>query len=379
MKLVCRLVYFLAISVVVVVHNRSETLSSRAVRDVSSELEIIRSKHGLPGIAGVIVVEDQAVLEGASGVRKFGNESKVTVQDRFHAGSITKSMTATLAGLLVESGKIKWITTIEDVFGKTGMEIHSAYKSVTLEQLLSHRGGAPHEPPAELWMAAWREEGSYETQRLQFVRGLLAKEPTKTPGTEFVYSNQGYAIAGVMLETVAKMPWETLMREKIFQPLGMKSAAFGVPGVLGEMTEPWGHVFQSGQWIPKQADNPPAIGPAGTVHASVGDIARYAAIHLRGDRGLTTPILKPDSWKKLHQPTTGQDYALGWVVKESPWKRGKALWHNGSNTMFYMVVWVVPEDNMVAVVAVNAASPAARIGSEEAVTALVGLLKKDRL
>ncbi len=379
MKLVCRLVYFLVISVVVVVHNRSETPSSRVVRDVSSELESIRSKHGLPGIAGVIVVEDQAVLEGASGVRKFGHEAKVTVQDRFHAGSITKSMTATLAGLLVESGKIKWMTTIEDVFSKTGMEIHSAYKSVTLEQLLSHRGGAPHEPPAELWMAAWRKEGSYETQRLQFVRGLLAKEPAKTPGTEFVYSNQGYAIAGVMLETVAKMPWETLMSEKIFQPLGMKSAAFGVPGVLGEMTEPWGHVFQSDHWIPKQADNPPAIGPAGTVHASVGDIARYAAIHLRGDRGLTTPILKPDSWKKLHQPSPGQDYALGWVVKDSPWKRGKALWHNGSNTMFYMVVWMVPEDNMVAVVAVNAASPAARVGSEEAVTTLVGLLKKNRL
>lgn len=125
-----------------VVHNYSETLSFSSVRDASAELEIIRSKHGLPAIAGVVVRGDRAVFEGASGLRKFGHESKVTIHDRFHAGSITKSMTATLAALIVESGKIQWNTTIQDVFGKTEAEIHPNYRSVTLEQLLSHRGGA---------------------------------------------------------------------------------------------------------------------------------------------------------------------------------------------------------------------------------------------
>ena len=361
-----------------VVHNYSETLSFSSVRDASAELEIIRSKHGLPAIAGVVVRGDRAVFEGASGLRKFGYEAKVTIHDRFHAGSITKSMTATLAALIVESGKIEWNTTIQDVFGKTEAEIHPNYRSVTLEQLLSHRGGAPLEPPRELWQTAWRKNGTHENQRLHFVRGLLANGPVNTPGTQFLYSNQGYAIAGVMLENVTQTPWETLLQEKVFQPLAMKTGAFGVPGVLGAVDEPWGHEFKAEKWIPKQEDNPPAIGPAGTVHASVRDIARYATTHLRGDRGLQTPILNHGAWQKLHQAWQGQDYALGWVVKEGAWTRGKALWHNGSNTMFYMVVWVVPQENLVVVVAVTAGTAAARVGSEEAVSAMVELVRKNQ-
>ncbi len=358
--------------------GHAENLLPRRTHDASQEVESIRSKYALPAMAGAVVEGDQIVLAGAAGFRKLGHEAKVTLADRFHIGSVTKSMTATLAGTLVESGKIQWKTTIKDVFGKDGKGVHADYLNVTLEQLLSHRGGAPLAAPVNLWKTAWLKQGSHQDQRFQFVKGLLEMGPINPPDSQYIYSNQGYSIAGVMLEKVAEKPWEKLMQENIFSPLGISSAGFGVPGILGEVTEPWGHVEKDGKLVPIQNDNPPAIGPAGTVHASIPDIARYASMHLQGHRGTNTAMLKLATWKKLHQAVNGQDYALGWMVREGTWTRGKSLWHNGSNTMFYIVVWVVPHENIAVVVAANAANGPAKAGCEDAAALLVERVRRSK-
>src|SRR5690606_40734968 len=63
-------------------------------------------------------------------------------------------------------------------------------------------------------------------------------------------------------------------------------------------------------------------------------------------------LLKPASFKKLHTPV-GDDYAVGWMVLEREWAGGRALMHNGSNTMFYVVVWMAPDRNCAVIVATN--------------------------
>ena len=83
------------------------------------------------------------------------------------------------------------------------------------------------------------------------------------------------SIAGAMLEKLTGTPWETLMTNRLFRPLRMSSAGFGPPGTLGQVDEPWGHIRTFGRNRPDQDDNPPAIGPAGTVHCSLDDLARY--------------------------------------------------------------------------------------------------------
>ena len=65
----------------------------------------------------------------------------VTVNDKFHIGSVTKSMTATVAAMLIERGKISWTTTIGDSFPDLGDQLHPDYRPVTLEQLLAPRSG----------------------------------------------------------------------------------------------------------------------------------------------------------------------------------------------------------------------------------------------
>src|SRR5690242_19915267 len=197
------LIGIVLISLGAIVFVRGRDIKTAAIEysdPVSQMLETIREKHNFPALAAAVVVDGKIVATNAVGFRKSSGPERVTVDDRFHLGSVTKSMTATVAAMLVEQGKISWTTTIAETFPEFKSEIHPDYLGVTLEQLLSHRGGAPGNAPADLWLQAWAATGTAAEQRLAFVKGLLGRQPEAKLGTKFIYSNQGYAIAGVMLE-----------------------------------------------------------------------------------------------------------------------------------------------------------------------------------
>ena len=337
-------------------------------------LEKIRTARRLPALAAAVMQEGKMLAIEAVGVRKWGDPMPATAEDQWHIGSCTKSMTATLAAMLVEDGKIWWETKIGSVFPEWGDTMEPDWHNVTLEHLLAHRGGVPTEPPPNLWQNAWRAIGTPTEQRLDFVRGLLLRRPVAKPGEKMIYSNQGYAIAGAMLERAAGRPWELLLRERLFQPLGMTSAGFGAPGDVKKLDQPWGHRLNGVELVPVPpgpgADNPVAIGPAGTVHCSIGDLARYAAWQAQPIR-TTARILGPASFEKLHTPPAGGDYALGWVVAKRDWAGGTTLMHNGSNTMWFAVMWLAPVKNLALVAATNVGGKEAEKGCDEAVSALL--------
>lgn len=86
--------------------------------------------------------------------------------------------------------------------------------------------------------------------------------PECEPGKLYNYSNIGYILVGAVLEHISGKSWEDLITEKLFVPLGMNTAGFGPPQGSGQMC---GHVLSGQQWTPMpQADNPAALGPAGT-------------------------------------------------------------------------------------------------------------------
>ena len=342
-------------------------------RDISEELETIRNKHSLPGLAAAAVHKGELVALGATGVRKVGDKTPVTRDDKWHIGSCTKSMTATLAAMLVEDGVVKWTTTVGEAFPELKTRMKQPWGGVTLEQLLAHRSGAPGDPPEKLWREAYRGSGSPVQQRRAFVSGLLSEDPEAAPGTRFIYSNQGYAIAGAMLERLAKKPWEDLMRERVFGPLKLASAGFGTPAGRGKLNQPWGHSGDGAVLKPvppgPAADNPIAIAPAGLVHCSIGDFARYAGWHAH--RGRTKTLLSSESFSKLHQAAGDEEHAIGWMIAPRGWAGGNALSHAGSNTMWYAVMWVAPEKDAAFVAATNAGNNAARAACDQAVAALV--------
>ena len=157
-------------------------------------------------------------------------------------------------------------------------------------------------------------------------------------------------IAGSMAERVAGKSWEDLMQENLFQPLGMSSAGFGAPGSSGQVDQPWGHFKSDGDWVPVQTDNPEAIGPAGTVHSSFEDWAKFISLQLPMKE---TQILDRDALDFLASPIG--DYAAGWGVVQRDWANGATLNHSGSNNRWFTIAWIAPEINRAFVVGTNSA------------------------
>ncbi|MHC4923206.1 MAG: serine hydrolase domain-containing protein [Planctomycetota bacterium] len=344
------------------------------VRDVSALLTPHREAADIPGMAAAVITSKGLVARGVSGVRARGHDAKVTFEDRFHLGSCTKAMTATLIGTLVEDGKLSFDDTVGKTLGKAvGKELHADWKDVPLSLLLRNRGGAPADLRADgLWMRLWTHKGTPTEQRADLRDGVLKKAPAYPPGEKYVYSNAGFALAGHAAETVMGKPWEDLMRRRIFKPLGMKSAGFGAPGSTGKVDEPRGHRGESPVPPGPGSDNPAAIGPAGTVHASVGDWAKFIGEHLRGARG-EDGLLKAKTFKVLHSPAEGEGpaYAMGWSIRKREWAKGAALVHNGSNTMWYCLTWIAPERDLAVLVAGNRMGKAQRKATDAALFALV--------
>ncbi len=342
--------------------------------DWNAELEAIRKKHDVPALAAAAMVKTELLGAGAVGVRKLGDKTAVTLDDQWHIGSCTKSMTSTLAAMLVERGQIKWETTVGEIFPELRGTMDEQWQAVTLEQLLTHRAGAPHEPPPNLWRNAWARHGTPTEQREEFVRGLLLRRPESAPGTAFLYSNQGYSIAGAMIERVTGEPWEKLLQTMVFPVSLMNSAGFGAPASPGKLDQPWGHARTGEKLVPvapgPNADNPPAIGPGGTVHCSITEFVRYAAWHARGE-SLGSAALKRESFVKLHTPPAGGEYACGWAVAPRPWADGNALMHAGTNLMFYAVMWIAPAREAAFVAATNCPGEPAEQACDEAVAAMI--------
>jgi CubicO group peptidase (beta-lactamase class C family) len=335
----------------------------------------ILTRHKLPGMVAALVEGERTVGLGATGVRRRGSPEKVTVDDRFHIGSCTKSMTATLCATLVEQGRLSWDTSLSQAFPKLAEKMHRDYRSVTLEQLLTHRGGLPGDLSHGWLLGLLRLHTGTPTEARQFLlESVVTRPPAAMPGTKYIYSNAGYAIAGHTAETAVGRPWEALLEERLFHPLGMSTAGFGAPGKEGLLDEPRGHASSGKPVEPGPfADNPVAIAPAGTVHCSIEDWAKYIVLHLRGGQG-KSEFLKPETFKKLHTPV-GDDasprYAMGWLAAERDWGGGTVLTHAGSNTMWFAVVWLAPKRDFAVLVACNQGGDQATKACDEAAGAVI--------
>ena len=337
--------------------------------DLRALLESVRAEYKLPAMAAAIVMGERVFASDAVGVRKLGSDVPVKVTDKFHIGSCTKSFTATLAAMLVEDGKLRWDTKIIDVFPT--VPVNAALQGVTIDQLLAHRSGIRGDLNDADMDRYVHTAMKPMDQRSEVMAKLLPEAPENTPGSTFSYSNLGVTVAGSMIEHLVGKPWEQLVSDRIFKPLGMKSAGFGAPAKPGEVDQPWGHLAtDAGAYEPvppgPEADNPPAIGPAATVHSSVLDLAKYAEFYLNAAKGQSS-LLTKQSFDRLASDPYGQNYGLGWLVVERSWTKGPALTHGGSNTMFYTVIWIAPGQDFAIIVATNAGGDNAKLAADKVV------------
>ena len=339
--------------------------------DAAKVAREVRPRHKVPALVCAVVTKDGGVHAiGADGVRRAGEDAAVTADDRMHLGSCTKAFTATLAAVLVADGKSRWDSTVGEVFGDSVAEMDAAWKPVTLEQLLRHRGGAPSQADPAAWEAAWGCTDSPQACRAAFVARTLQVAPVKV-GT-YAYSNQGYAIAGRMLELAAAGDaYETLLATRVLAPLGIARFGFGVPTKL-EPASPVGHTEEL---APREIDNPNAIAPAGTLHMPLGVWAKFIAFHL----GAKAPPALEGAARELPRLQARSPEApfeaLGWKSAVRPWG-GRVLTHAGSNSMWYCVAWLAPEKGFAVLAATNQGGDAAAKACDEACAALIGAVAR---
>ncbi|HTV63719.1 MAG TPA: serine hydrolase domain-containing protein [Verrucomicrobiae bacterium] len=340
---------------------------------VTQALKPIRQKYNVPAMAAAIVTSDGIKFIGAVGVRKRGTEIPVQLNDLWHLGSDGKAMTSTLIARLVERGQLRWDSTLADVFPDLAPQMNPEFQKVTLLELLSHQAGLPQ----NVNLADYLGDNGPEL-RLRVVRDELAKKPNSAPGTKFAYSNVGYMIAGAVVEKITGQSWENAISNEVFKPLQMNSAGFGGTGTPGQIDQPWPH-FADGTPAPNNGpgmDNPPVMGPAGRIHCSIQDWAKFIQDQLRGARGESGTLLKPQSYQVLQTPPFGGDYGLGWIVTQRSWAGGKALSHAGDNTMNCADVWIAPQKDFAILVCVNQSGDTAFKAADAAVGAMIDLLKQ---
>jgi len=338
--------------------------SASGETELAEVLNSIRLEERLPGLAAAIIVDGKLFSAAAVGVREIGTKNWLTVNDKFLIGSCAKAFTATTAAILVEEGRLGWQTTIRDAF--PDMEMLPEYENITLVQLLSHRAGLPKN--LKEGKASWLIDYGFdekrgttpEIMRLQYLEKTVQNKLINPPGKVIHYSNSGYILAGAILEKITGQTYESLREEKIFQPLGITTAGYGIPADTEPMTQPWGHVWDlSSSFHVYKSDCPIFLSPAGHIHMSIKDWAKFIIVHLNSDPSDKTKLLKSSSLQFLHTPPDSAEwdfsfkermsskffgygylnsnYALGWFTKEKD-KGYDLIYHGGRGFAFNAMV-----------------------------------------
>jgi D-alanyl-D-alanine carboxypeptidase len=314
--------------------------------ELEALLEALRARGNLPALGAAVIGERGLIAMGAVGVRRLGGET-IRVDDRWQLGANAATMTATLVARLVAEELMSWDMRIADIVSE---DINPDYADVSLSELMQHRGGLPANLPDDLWDAL-TESGDPEKQR-QFAVARMLERPQSSPTGSFAYSNAGYLVVAALIEQLANESWENLLEKRIFVPLQMASCGLGAP------PEPWGHRLNETHATLEPlapgstSDNPPALAPAGNVHCSLEDWAKFVGLHLRALRGQPN-LLSSRGFTAMHAPPAGQDYAMGFSVVERDWAKGRALTNTGSGSSFYSSVWIAPQINRAYLVTTN--------------------------
>ena len=346
-------------------------------------VEAVRDRHNLPAFAAVVVSGGQIVDIGASGLRAVTDSAAVTTSDQWHIGSLTKAMTATLTAIMVEQSLISWDTTPLDIWPENAATMQAQFQSVTVVDLLSHQSGMSVTVDTIPSFDQVRDSaiGTTLDKRRLWAKELLEFAPANATG-EYMYSNAGYIVVGAMLEAVTGTSWETMITDQVFGPLGMTETGFGAPGTFSQFDQPLGHVEDNGSLVPvhpgQNADNPRSIGPAGTVHTTLNDYAKYMFAHLEGERGIPG-IMTVASFQFLHTPVGNSSYALGWGTDFTQADaQGPVYDHTGSNGRWWANVALVPGLNVGALMVINAATTAAQDATDELGQLLVQRLENSQ-
>jgi CubicO group peptidase (beta-lactamase class C family) len=346
-------------------------------------LDSVRQDYALPALGAAVFTKDSVLGLAVVGVRRIGYSTAATARDLFHIGSDTKAMTAGLLGLLVDRGKLRWESRLDEIFPDLEPSMRTEYRDLTVRELLTHRSGIVANPTVSFIDAT--PLATPRAQRGAFMRWVV-QQPLATPRGGYAYANSNYVIAGAIADRLFDGAYEHLLIAELLAPLGITTAGFGAPGRADVVDQPWGH---SVGWLGFRravppgpgADNPPVFGSAGRLHLSLPDWARWGQAVIRAARGEQSPW-SPATGKSLVTPlvedSSAFGAAFGWYVGRRAWAAptGRVLSHAGSNGRWYAVAWLAPDTNFGLLVVTNQGGDKAARAADAAAAGIIRMSRR---
>lgn len=298
----------------------------------------------VPGLGVLEVRSGRVIGESVWGVREAGTTRTIRRGGLWHIGSNAKPITATLVARLVEQGLLSWSDRLQDLLPNLLQSMRAEFREATLLELVSHRSGLPANGDI-LNITRFHGDGrARPEQRLEYLRQALMDVPVGPRGA-YHYSNMGFVAAGAAAERATGRSFEQLMRQEIAEPLGIGSLGFGST----PHGEPLGHLKGRAVLHP-EGDNPLMWAPAGGLHMSLGDWAKFAIDQMVGRRG-GGRLLDAEGYAFLQTAPEGHQSAVDWGVQDKPF--GKLLLHAGSNGKWYALTALAPDLQNAVIVATN--------------------------
>ena len=290
--------------------------------DVRTAVETAVEETGTPGTA-VALVHDGEEHAGAFGVTSVENPLEVTPETLFQIGSITKTVTGTVAMIFVERGELDLDAPVRRYLPKLALADHDVATRVTTRHLLTHTAG---------WVGDYFADHGAGDDALERMLGDLPRLPQLTPlGEIWSYNNAGFYIAGRILEIVGGASYEQLVQTLLFEPLGLEHSLFFAEDVMTRRFAMGHHRADDG---PSTVARPWPIGrahhAAGGVSSTVLDLVRYARFHLSDGEG----ILTRTSLDEMQRPQAAAapifgSVGLTWGIDDAT---GVRLVHHGGGT-----------------------------------------------
>lgn len=296
----------------------------------------------VPGAAVALIQNGQVEHVGTYGVLGIDDPVPVDEETRFMIGSVTKSMTTTLAAGLVSEGRLDWDDPVSDYLPSFALSNPDWTPLVRVRDALGHTSGVPRSD-LSLFVDFHRPLG---------LSASIADIPAlAAPGERFEYQNQVFAVGGFALARAAgarnrdadiARTYERLMKRRVFQPLGMARTTFDFEAAIRDDNHASPHALDpvslvaSAVPIGFERFAVPAA-PAGAVWASVEDMGRYFAMHLReGESVDGVRVVPAAELAETHTAQTVLDgstgYGLGWGVSDTA--NGPLLAHGGGTAGF---------------------------------------------
>ncbi|GAA4615971.1 hypothetical protein GCM10023195_70740 [Actinoallomurus liliacearum] len=305
----------------------------------TNRLATLTERHGVPG-ASLGILSGGDLIETATGLANADAGIEATTETLWQIGSISKVWTATVAMMLVEEGALALDAPIVSVLPELKLSTGELTEKVTLRHLLTHTSGID----GDFFLDTGRGDDCLEL----YVEKLVEAAANHPLGATMSYCNAGLSLVGRVLERVTGVQWDRLMRERLYQPLGLTHTATLPEDVL-RFRAAAGHVGEppvvAPQWTLMRS-----AGPAGLICSTPRDVLTFARLHLDGGlAGDGTRLLSAANTGAMHTPqvslpdtrTFGDAWGLGWILMD--WSGHRLYGHDGDTIGQSAFLRVLPE------------------------------------